>query len=85
MQKMKVKDLIAALQEIDPELEIYRFNSISCKPVFLEYAGWHFNKLKIARAIGSESEDEFYTPVHDNFYKKHQDQFEPPYEVVMIY
>lgn len=85
MQKMKVKDLIAALQEIDPELEIYRFNSISCKPVYLEYAGWNFEKTTIAKAIGSEEKDEFYTKTSDEFYKKHQDQYEPPYEVVMIY
>lgn len=85
MPKMKVKDLIAALQEIDPELEIYRFNSISCKPVFLDYAGYTFAKVKIAKAIGQEEYEEFFTQTSDEFYKKHQDQYEPPYEVVMIY
>lgn len=82
---MKVKDLISALQELDPDLPIFRHGSISCKPIFAEYAGYNFTKTDLARAIGSETPDEFYTRTDDNFYKKHEDQYEPPFEAVLIY
>lgn len=80
-ETMRVKDLIASLQTLDPELPVHRCINGEYPPVLIEYAGYTFGIDDIMR---SKNDRSFYGRANSPTWTKILDSFEPAFKAVII-
>jgi hypothetical protein len=82
MTTMKVKGLIEALKELDPELPIHSYDGCNgMMPIDVEYAGYKFKLLDLMQ---SNNDPSYYAVINDPTWKNMKDQFGEPFKAVVI-
>jgi hypothetical protein len=83
MSEMRVKDLIAILQTVDPELPVHKRGTAGdFPPVDSDYIGHWLNYDTLMR---SKNDPTYYARNNDVVWRKHRSEFEKKFKAVVIW
>lgn len=81
MATMTVKDLIASLQELDPDLPIHKYNNNGMPAIDTDYAGYTFQLLDLMQ---SKNDPTYFSRTDDWIWNDQKDHFNPPFKACVI-
>lgn len=83
MPTMRVKDLIAALQTLDPELPIHKHAGIgNFTPIDIDYAGHWAQRMTLMQ---SKTDKTYFADTKDSMWSKMTKKFRKPFEAVVFW